>query len=33
MMEAHTEAGFVVGVPFAAPGLYDFGSHGGMTSR
>ncbi|GFR41327.1 hypothetical protein Agub_g2011 [Astrephomene gubernaculifera] len=33
MMDAHTEAGFIVGVPFAAPGLYDFGSHGGMTSR
>ncbi|GLC45729.1 hypothetical protein PLESTF_000598400 [Pleodorina starrii] len=33
MLEAHTQAGFVVGVPFAAPGLYDFGSHGGMTAR
>eukprot|EP00198_Chlamydomonas_reinhardtii_P013183 XP_001702520.1 ubiquinone biosynthesis protein [Chlamydomonas reinhardtii] len=33
MMDAHTQAGFIVGVPFAAKGLYDFGSHGGMTSR
>ncbi|KAG2498015.1 hypothetical protein HYH03_004273 [Edaphochlamys debaryana] len=33
MMDAHTQAGFVVGVPFASPGLYDFGSHGGMTAR
>ncbi|GIL43531.1 hypothetical protein Vafri_1235 [Volvox africanus] len=33
MMEAHSQAGFVVGVPFAAAGLYDFGSHGGMTAR
>ncbi|KXZ56495.1 hypothetical protein GPECTOR_1g443 [Gonium pectorale] len=33
MMDAHTQAGFVVGVPFAAPGTYDFGSHGGMTAR
>ncbi|KAG2446128.1 hypothetical protein HXX76_000725 [Chlamydomonas incerta] len=33
MMDAHTQAGFIVGVPFAAQGLYDFGSHGGMTSR
>lgn len=33
MMDAHTQAGFVVGLPFAAPGLYDFGSHGGMTAR
>lgn len=32
-MDAHTEAGFVVGMPFASPGLYDFGRHGGMTSR
>lgn len=33
MMEAHTEAGFVVGLPFAAEGVYDFGAHGGMTAR
>lgn len=33
MMDAHCEAGFVVGVPFAARGLYDFGQQGGMTSR
>jgi hypothetical protein len=33
MLDAHTEAGFVVGVPFASPGLYDFGQHGGMTAR
>jgi aarF domain-containing kinase len=33
MLEAHTEAGFVVGLPFATPGLYDFGAHSGMTPR
>lgn len=33
MLDAHTEAGFVVGLPFATPGLYDFGSHSGMTPR
>ncbi|KAL6754286.1 ABC1 family-domain-containing protein [Haematococcus lacustris] len=33
MRDAHCEAGFVVGVPFAAQGVYDFGQHGGMTSR
>jgi hypothetical protein len=27
MMDAHTEAGFVVGLPFATAGLYDFGAH------
>lgn len=32
-MDAHCEAGFVVGIPFAAHGLYDFGSHGNMTTR
>lgn len=33
MLDAHTEAGFVVGLPFATPGIYDFGSHSGMTPR
>lgn len=33
MLDAHVEAGFVVGMPFAAEGLYDFGSHGNMTGR
>ncbi len=33
MLDAHCEAGFVVGLPFASQGLYDFGSHGGLTSR
>lgn len=33
MMDAHTEAGFIVGLPFASPGLYDFGAHGGMTAK
>jgi hypothetical protein len=41
MLDAHTEAGFVVGLPFAAPpgaadaGFvpYDFGAHAGMTAR
>ncbi len=33
MLDAHTEAGFVVGMPFAAPGVYDFGRHSGMTAR
>jgi hypothetical protein len=33
MLDAHTEAGFVVGLPFATQGLYDFGAHSGMTPR
>ena len=33
MTEAHCEAGFVVGVPFGTQGVYDFGSHQGMTAR
>ena len=40
MLDAHSEAGFVVGLPFAAaPGApdpfspYDFGAHAGMTAR
>eukprot|EP00879_Flechtneria_rotunda_P006145 GHRR01006461.1.p1 GENE.GHRR01006461.1~~GHRR01006461.1.p1 ORF type:complete len:813 (+),score=305.37 GHRR01006461.1:22-2460(+) len=33
MLDAHTEAGFVVGLPFATEGLYDFGAHSGMTPR
>lgn len=33
MMDAHTQAGFIVGLPFASEGLYDFGAHGGMTAK
>eukprot|EP00878_Enallax_costatus_P015605 GHUV01016345.1.p1 GENE.GHUV01016345.1~~GHUV01016345.1.p1 ORF type:complete len:333 (+),score=72.48 GHUV01016345.1:401-1399(+) len=33
MLNAHTEAGFVVGLPFATAGIYDFGAHSGMTPR
>lgn len=33
MLDAHTEAGFIVGLPFAAEGLYDFASHGDSTRR
>jgi aarF domain-containing kinase len=33
MLAAHSEAGFVVGIPFATPGTYDFGTHSGLTPR
>jgi aarF domain-containing kinase len=33
MLDAHTEAGFVVGTPFAADGDYDFRSYGELTRR
>jgi aarF domain-containing kinase len=33
MLKAHTEAAFVVGMPFAAKGAYDFGKNSGMTRR
>jgi hypothetical protein len=38
MLDAHVEAGVMVGVPFSAAGqdqhgLYDFGAHGGITRR
>lgn len=33
MMDAHVEAGYLVGLPFGHSGVYDFGSHGGMTTR
>lgn len=33
MLDAHTEAGIVVGLPFATPGKYDFGLHSSMTGR
>ena len=33
MLDAHTEAGFIVGLPFAAEGLYDFAAHGDSTRR
>jgi aarF domain-containing kinase len=33
MLDAHVEAGIMVGLPFGHPGIYDFGSHGGLTRR
>ena len=33
MLDAHVEAGFMVGLPFGHAGVYDFGEHGGMTRR
>lgn len=33
MMDAHTEAGFIVGLPFASEGNYDFATHGDSTRR
>lgn len=33
MMDAHTQAGFIVGDPFAEEGEYDFGVNSGMTRR
>ena len=33
MLDAHSEAGFVVGTPFSAPGLYDFAKHGKLTRQ
>lgn len=33
MLDAHSEAGFVVGTPFSAPGLYDFAKHGKLTQQ
>ena len=33
MLDAHVEAGIMVGLPFGHQGVYDFGSHGGMTRR
>lgn len=33
MLDAHTEAGFLVGVPFAGSGVYDFASHGDKTRQ
>ena len=31
MLDAHAEAGYAVGTPFASPGAYDFASHGPLT--
>ncbi len=31
MLDAHAEAGYAVGTPFAAPGAYDFAQHGAVT--
>lgn len=33
MLDAHCEAAFVVGLPFATPGAYDFSQNSGMTRR
>ena len=33
MLDAHTEAGFLVGVPFAEDGVYDFATHGNKTAQ
>lgn len=33
MLDAHVEAGIMVGLPFAADGFYNFGSHGSITRR
>lgn len=33
MMDAHTEAGFMVGEPFAQPGAYDFSANTMLTRR
>lgn len=33
MLDAHVEAGIMVGLPFGHQGVYDFGSHGGLTKR
>ncbi|KAL6779673.1 COQ8 [Auxenochlorella protothecoides x Auxenochlorella symbiontica] len=33
MLDAHVEAGSVVGIPFGTPGLYDFATHSTVTKR
>uniref|UniRef100_A0A7S0VAZ4 ABC1 atypical kinase-like domain-containing protein n=1 Tax=Polytomella parva TaxID=51329 RepID=A0A7S0VAZ4_9CHLO len=33
MLDAHVRTGFMVGLPFAEDGDYDFGQHGGMTAK
>jgi hypothetical protein len=33
MLDAHSEAGFAVGTPFAGEGAYDFALHGHLTRR
>ncbi|CAG9466089.1 unnamed protein product [Pedinophyceae sp. YPF-701] len=33
MLDAHTQAGFVVGEPFGCEGLYDFGGNTSLTKR
>ena len=33
MLDAHAEAGYAVGTPFASPGAYDFAAHGPLTRR
>lgn len=33
MLDAHAEAGYVVGTPFATEGVYDFAQHGTLTRR
>lgn len=33
MMDAHVATAEAVGVPFGAPGLYDFAAHSAVTKR
>jgi aarF domain-containing kinase len=33
MLDAHAEAGYVVGTPFATAGAYDFAQHNRLTRR
>ena len=33
MLDAHAEAGYAVGTPFAHAGAYDFAQHGALTRR
>jgi len=33
MLDAHTQSGFIVGEPFGAPGVYDFGGNNSLTQR
>lgn len=33
MLDAHCEAGFIVGTPFSREGPYDFSQHAKLTAR
>lgn len=33
MLDAHSNAGFVVGTPFSNTGLYDFATHSSLTKQ